>query len=894
MGNPTPRAESASRIRPAPLRPGAGRVALWAVFVAAGLAACSSTESALAPRDFEAMGQGYSIEPYFDYSFRQAVLERPSLEQRDFLSGVLAEGEERVVRLSGLRSWRSNLELEFGPETDWIAPQRLRDDLALEDLRGPQAWLARSSEYDATGGAREAYLLGRLEIGERSRDLLERAHKLDPELSWGRHGYAWTQTRQGQPERGVALESRAIELAASLAETIYFERAAAIGEVSAGKGAKAEQRLLSLSKHPDLLPAERAELEAWVLGSRLRNVSITVDDLVAGGTGTSGTAYIRALALLRDGSGLSGSALEQLARDVVGASFVGRSGAERLRAVIVELEGREDAAEIAEQLRHELTLRELGASVGSLGSGARPLDERQIQAAIALVGGDVLPWISAWWERLPAFLQVAYRATYLGPNMGVNAVPVGAGQEESYGPGRGKLNLPLPLTKLIFEAKTFERSSQFSRVNAARALVDAGWFAEAEALLLVHGSDEERSAEVRNRAMRSRSFLTELRYLSDEAIAEDSDMGLADVLLQVNELARIHGLVEDGDLSMADSPRLPYGPIAEVVHPGPLYLGAGPRPAGTADGAEVPGLAKLLASLGRMGIFGAQLGNPDIVVRPVLGWQWIEGDHLGAPFEGTVFWCQGVDIPSRFERLGAGIAGAALHEGYWIDIEAVRSNWQGWQVLRQRFYREETETRGAVVYPLEPAPLCAIPERTQRVPLLGEAQRLAIRMFADRSDDPVDLDEFLRAVSVHEEGHLCDRQRFVPLGDHLFETLRFLAECNFSPLGVMKRLEYRAQLVALCETDDPRLVLFDILSQVEELEGRLGSDGVTPHASAYRDLLNDLVAMLDTQLTLAPDQVQSLVPNRFLRWQLHGLDPEQLRLASIRLADEQGLVQKAD
>ena len=840
------------------------------------------------------MGSGYSIEPYFDYSFRQALLGRPTLDQRDFFAGVLAEGEKPVIQLGGDSSWRSRFEFDFHPKTEWIAPQRLRDDLAREDLRGPQAWLARSSEYDATGGAREAYLLGRLESGERSRDLLERAHKLDPNLAWVRHGYAWTQTRTGQPERGVALELQAIELAASLAETIYFERAAAIGEVAAGKRVQAERRLLSLSKHPDLLPAERAELKAWVFGSQLRNMSITVGDLVAGGNEASGTAYIRALALLRDGSGLVGPALEQLARDIVSASFVGRSRAERLRAVIGELEVREDAPELAQQLRQELRLRELGAVIDSLGSGSGPLTGEQAQAAIALVGGDVQPWLSTWWQGLPAFLQAAYRSTYLGQSTAVSEVPVGADREASDRLGRGEFNLPLPLTKLILEAKTLERSSQTSRAHAAHALVDAGWFAEAEALLLMQDSDDASTAELRTRALRSRSFLSELRYLSDKAIAEDSEMDLADVLVQVDELARIHGLVGDEDLPLTDSPRLTYGPIAEVVHPGPLYLGTGPRPTGTADGAGVPGLAKLLAGLGRMGIFGAQFGNPDVVVRPILGWQWIEGDHLGAPFEGTVFWCQGVDIPSRFERLGAGIAGAALHEGYWIDIEAVRTNWQGWQVLRERFYREQTETRGAMVYPLEPAPQCAPHERGQRVPLLGEAQRLAIRMFADRAEDPVDLDEFLAAVSVHEEGHLCDRQRFVPLGDHLFEALRFLAECNFSPFGVMKRLEYRAQLVALCETKDPRLVLFDILSQVEQLEARLGNDGVTPHASAYRDLLGDLLALVDTQLDQNPGQIQSLAPNRYLRWQLHQIDPEQLRWASLRLADEQGLVQKKE
>jgi hypothetical protein len=888
MGYLIPRAEPADRSRPAPLRHGRGRVVLWAVLGASVFAGCSSTDSTEAARDFEAMGRGYTVASEMDLHFRQGLLMRRPLAKRDFLKGV--DGQPNPA--SDEAPWHSDLISEFANDFDWIAPQRILDDLAQEDLRGPQTWKLRSAAYQASGSARDAYLLGRLEVGERGVALLAKSQQLDPQLSWGRHGHAWTQTRSGRPERGVAMGERAIELAASLAETIYFERAAAVGEVAAGQRAKAEQRLLSLSEHPGLLPAERAELQAWALGSRLRNVSITMDDLVSGSSGSTGDAYGPALALLREGSGLSGIALEQLARDIAGASFVGRTGAERLRAVLGELEGRADTTELAKQLRHELYLRELGGAIGSLGDGTGPLDAEQLQAAIALVGGDAQPWIDAWWKRLPVFLQDAYGESLVSAQTGFP--PGSAATAAIFKPMRGQINVPGPLTSLLTITDRSEWSTPGGRVHLAKAFVDAGWYTVAEALLLGDDSDAEQVAALRTAATRSRGFLTELRYLADEAIAEDSEFSLEDVLGQLDGLAQSHGLVGDKHLPLTESARLHYGPFAEVVHPGPRYLGSGPRPEGTVEGAQVPGLAKLLASLGRMGIFGAQLGNPDIVVRPVLGWQWIEGRHLGAPFEGTVFWCQGVDIPSRFERLGAGIAGAALHEGYWIDIESVRGNWQGWQTLRERFYREQTADREAVVYPIEPAPKCTISGRTQKVPLLGEAQRLAVRMFADRAGNPVQFDEFLRAVAIHEEGHLCDRQRFVPFGDHLLETLQFLAECNFSPLGVMKRLEYRAQLVALCETADPRIVLFDILSQVEELEARLGTDGVTPHAAAYGDLLRDLVAMLDTQLAENPDQVQSLSRNRYLRWQLHGIDPEQLRWASLRLADEQGLVQKAE
>ena len=54
-------------------------------------------------------------------------------------------------------------------------------------------------------------------------------------------------------------------------------------------------------------------------------------------------------------------------------------------------------------------------------------------------------------------------------------------------------------------------------------------------------------------------------------------------------------------------------------------------------------------------------------------------------------------------------------------------------------------------------------------------------------------------------------------------------------MGVSRRLEYRAQLAALCICEDPRLPLSDVVSGAES-----GGD-VTAHAAAYRNLLEDFL-----------------------------------------------------
>jgi hypothetical protein len=127
--------------------------------------------------------------------------------------------------------------------------------------------------------------------------------------------------------------------------------------------------------------------------------------------------------------------------------------------------------------------------------------------------------------------------------------------------------------------------------------------------------------------------------------------------------------------------------------------------------------------------------------------------------------------------------------------------------------------------------------------------------------------------------------RFLPLARHLPRALGFFLDCGASPTRVMERLEYRAQLVALCDAPDTRIPLAQVL---DGAEGGAAL-GLTPHAAAYLQLLRDLLATLDRELSADAHSFPGLDAGRTLALQLHRLEPEELRRLARGLAHRQGL-----
>ncbi len=178
-------------------------------------------------------------------------------------------------------------------------------------------------------------------------------------------------------------------------------------------------------------------------------------------------------------------------------------------------------------------------------------------------------------------------------------------------------------------------------------------------------------------------------------------------------------------------------------------------------------------------------------------------------------------------------------------------------------------------------------ERTSTSALLDEAERVRLAVLRDRAQPgaalgTITLDELLAVCAAHEEGHLCDRTRYLPLWTHWPRALALLANQGFSPQRVQEELEFRAQLTALASAPDPRVALSQILDGVE------GQLAATPHAAGYARLLDEFLAVLDREVQRGA--LPEIASDRTLVHQLHRLAPEDVRRLAVDLARQKRMV----
>lgn len=768
-------------------------------------------------------------------------------------------------------------------EPGWVAPRRFEDDLARASHREVAALEARRDEALAApddGGAR--YLLARLEG-----TLLERAFAevvaLEPSLAWGWHGLAVTLDGSAEVQRALRAERRAVDLARDPWERAYFTLACA----RVLDGARRREEALALLREAlEELPLEPADRSWLATETALLELRSEEEPVRAAG-------YDRGLELVREDA----TAEHDIHRLVAAMRSAGAGvdpGARELELALTERSG-EAAAPLLADLWLDLgrsALVRAALSRGVEGGGDEALAARVDRLAAFRLGAAGAA-VREWLADLPA--QV----------LGDDALPADP-----------CLRRVVELAGALGEDGP---SAAESRRLFGEALLEAGWFDEArEVAEALAPQDLAAALSLRERAVAADLLLARIaEVVTGEGDAGAGDAGAGGAPVDLDELlgrlaplfarcdARFDGTEVDleGALArLAATPRQDYGPIATVLHPGPRFSAAD-EAAGLGGGGEaVGGLAAELARYGRFGLFGKVLGSPPdgTVLRRLLV-EEREGEHLGVAWSGTVAWCEGADLPAAPARRGARLAGAALHEGYWLDVAAVREERDRWRALASELdgagaaggLAEILAERGLRLRTPPSWPERRRAERRAVEPVLGEADRVRLAVLHDRRSEGeglgrLPLADLVRAVAVHEEGHLCDRTRFLPLEEHLGEVLGLLLECGLSARAVQRRLEYRAQLTALGELPDPRLALVELLDAAEA--GEEGVLGGLPHGEAYTELLADLLECLDEDLERDPGRWPSLDPERTLLHQLHALAPEELRGLALRLAKREGLV----
>lgn len=798
---------------------------------------------------------------------------------------------------------------------DWVAPQRMLDDLLREDLRGVEALAThvvrvggdvepKPGTGEAQARARELYLAGRLE-GRDGDARFRRALELDPDSAWSHHGIAFSKSGRGDA-RGAALAARrALTRARNGWERSFFTLSLARFLVTAGERDEAIAALLERIGSADTTTLEQAWLGAEAVGIGLESRRLAQRT----------ESYERGLELLRSAPLTESEVVTLVGRMRRSGSLDDPDG----QSLSMSLAAK--ASPARDRLRAELLLDE-GATPLALGLLDRALQaEGRAAPAGPLVrsarfaAGEFAPAVEQWLREMPhAFVD-----------------------DEG-------LPLRPELARVVRAARALPRGDgdAQSLAELGDALVDAGWFREARSVAArLAALDLDRALALDARGSAGLELIEGITRLVQRI---DLDRGLAAPIAQegvdVADLLRgldLSSRIEPkgrADVSSLDdllgamgplvaranaflggetsparvtdelvrSPRMYYGPIAQLVHPGPTLSSSDARDGDGHAGEPVPGLAAVMARLGRFAIFGevAGGGGPDGSILPLLCTEQRSGTHLGVAWHGTVAWCEGADLKSRAGRRGAHISAAALHEGYWLDVAAVRAEHAAWVALCKRFEgaagRERAERvlaeRGLVLDATlqSSASDDDLPPQSTRPfyigALLGEGQRVRLAVSRDRALASgvvellaVPLDELIRVTATHEEGHLCDRARFLPLSRHLPALLAFALDCGFSPQRIMESLEYRAQLVALCDAPDPRVALAQVLDTVEQ-----GGGGLTPHAGGFSTLLGDLLRMLEDRLDADPSALPEIDRTKTRVHQLHHLSAETVRDLSRALA----------
>lgn len=736
----------------------------------------------------------------------------------------------------------------------WAVPARFVDEwhhrrnLTLPERYGEHMEAARR------GNATAAYLAGRL--GGEAADLrLDHARRLDPLLGWAWHGEAWRAFAAGRIHQATVSGTRAVAYAADPLELTHFSWALS-RYLRADERAVAARDVLEdalLKEGPlALRPGERAMIEAELSLAEMESLEERAQR----------RGVQRALRLVAD------APLQRSERAALALALAER-GSDEVPAAVLELALFE--ANDAELLEAGARRGRRARLVRAFGAG---LDGPAIKRAFDDWASS-LPEVALDGEGRPKRKPLASVAAWVETHAGGKSLVTGEG--------------------------------------LARALAEAGWYEEGLALVralkahttplggLSIGDPDARFTQIEGECLRARALLAEIGALArridarkaflragavgdDDVTSEEAGMvsslgGLTD------ELARLFG----EDDAAEESTRVRYGPLGAVLHPGPTLSAEDARLDRGEEGAPVGGVAELFLRMGRFALIGHGVGQggPDATVLRLVHIEQRAGEHLGRPFRGTVFWCDGADVPGRFGRLGSSISGAALHEGYYVDLDMVALEKAQWDAVRERFNSRSSWVQLALG--ARPAKTSTRVQRRETTPPLGAADRMRLAVMQDRGEGAqlaeVSLGELAGVVAVHEEGHLCDRAQWYPLSfGRVMSLISFAGAHGFSSTGIARALEARAQLVALSEADDVRLAWIDLL---DAAEGEAGS--VTPHARAYRGLLQDLVDRLDAEYEDGSWRDAGLDPEG--RWidQLHRVDPERLRALAVREAQARGL-----
>jgi len=293
------------------------------------------------------------------------------------------------------------------------------------------------------------------------------------------------------------------------------------------------------------------------------------------------------------------------------------------------------------------------------------------------------------------------------------------------------------------------------------------------------------------------------------------------------------------------------GPPAEPVD----YAFVGTLVDPTLDSREP--LVRACAERGFVLVLGRRRGGPpEALLAEVVRREPASAVTLrGITVEREVIWTGRRHLSGYPEWAGTGdLAGVALERAILVDLHAV-ARWEG--QIRRRLRRLEPGRNALLAAPaLEDEPVTAVDDPA------GVAERLYLAATIDVAEE----------VRVHEDGHLVDAARHLPVERHALRNLGLALRRGFSASEILAFLERNAQLTAIAEGPSPRAALATCCAL-------LGGGGA--HAHGYREIVQFFVNAIAARPALYPE----IDTSRVIVQQLHRLPDGKIRALARRMLE---------
>jgi Tfp pilus assembly protein PilF len=231
----------------------------------------------------------------------------------------------------------------------------------------------------------------------------------------------------------------------------------------------------------------------------------------------------------------------------------------------------------------------------------------------------------------------------------------------------------------------------------------------------------------------------------------------------------------------------------------------------------------------------------------------------GAEVEREVAWIGTRYLSGYQEWAGGGdLAGLALEAIVLIDLHAI-ARWEG-EITRRRARLLPRRQQILAEPALEDEPARAIDDPA------GVDDRLYLEATLDLKGE----------VLKHEEAHLVDADRHLPVLKHPFRNLELAFRGGFDASEILALLERNAQLAAIAEGPGPRAALATCCAAL---------DRTGPHGAGYGQIVEAFVEAIAAQ----PDKYPEIDASRVIVQQLHRLSDAEIRAIARGIQEQWGL-----